>query len=389
MKNIITQCLFMSKNHLTLFVILWFSLFPIDATANEVVFIDGIRYLLYSDNKTAITCSEYDGNDPRAPQNNNYSGAVVIPSFVTYNNETYTVIGIGGCSFSFSKVTSVDIPETVKTIGNWAFWNCQELISINIPNSVTQIEQYAFRSTGLTTVTLPENLTEISSGLFSGCRNLISIAIPNGVTAIKDYAFDSCSSLMSISLPNSLINIGDFAFWKCSSLPNINIPDKVESIGKEAFYECVSAESIVIPDATKKITDSAFQECKNVKTINIGKGIKLILNWAFANIDKLTEMKVYAEVVPEIKADAFDGTDIDKATLFVKDELVNSYKNAPVWKNFGNIIGITGTTGIDKILIDNPSAEIYYIDGRRLDQPKRGLNIVRTDKGVKKVIVRK
>ena len=172
-------------------------------------------------------------------------------------------------------------------------------------------------------------------------------------------------------------------------MPNINIPDKVESIGKEAFYECVSAESIVIPDATKKITDSAFSGCKNVKTINIGKGIKLILNWAFANIDKLTEVTVYAEVVPEIKADAFDGTDIGKATLFVKDELVDSYKTAPVWKNFGNIIGLTETTGIDKILIDNPSAEIYYIDGRRLDQPKRGLNIVRTDKGVKKVIVRK
>jgi hypothetical protein len=95
-----------------------------------------------------------------------------------------------------------------------------------------------------------------------------------------------------------------------------------------------------------------------------------------------------AESVPEIETDAFGGTEIEKATLVVKDELVNSYKTAEVWKNFGSIIGQTEATDIDGIFTDNPSAVIYSIDGRRLDKVQKGLNVIRTEKGVKKVVVR-
>ena len=92
--------------------------------------------------------------------------------------------------------------------------------------------------------------------------------------------------------------------------------------------------------------------------------------------------------MPEIEADAFEGTEIDKATLIVRDELVNSYKTAEVWKNFGSVIGFTEATGVDGVFVDNPSAIIYSIDGRRLDKVQKGMNVIRTEKGVKKVVVR-
>ena len=110
------------------------------------------------------------------------------------------------------------IPNSVTSIGKWAFYDCNGLTSVTIGNSVTSIGDYAFRD----------------------CSSLISLRIPDSVTSIRNYAFYGCKNLTSITIPNSVTSIGYGAFIYCSSLKSITIPDSVTSIGESAFKYCDS-----------------------------------------------------------------------------------------------------------------------------------------------------
>ena len=157
-----------------------------------------------------------------------------------------SVTSIGDYAFhGCSSLTSVAIGNSVTSIGEWAFYDCSSLTSVTIPNSVTSIEYQAFsRCSSLTSVTIGNSVTSIGDWAFRGCSSLTSITIPNSVTSIGDWAFSDCSSLTSITIPNSVTSIGESAFSGCSSLPSIVIPNSVTTIGSSAFYQCSSLTSI-------------------------------------------------------------------------------------------------------------------------------------------------
>ena len=111
-----------------------------------------------------------------------YSGAVHIPSTVTYNGNTFEVTSIGNNAFYDCNLTSINIPNSVTSIGEYAFTGCSALTSINIPNSVTSIGNNAFER----------------------CSGLISLTIPESVTSIGDYAFYNCSQLNEITCLNPI-----------------------------------------------------------------------------------------------------------------------------------------------------------------------------------------
>ncbi len=95
----------------------------------------------------------------------------------------------------------------------------------------------------LTKIVIPENhkgkkVSTITNRAFYGCDNVKTIVIPNSVTSIGEYAFGSCSNLTSIVIPNNVTSIGDAAFYNCSNLTSIEIPNSVTSIGGWAFYGC-------------------------------------------------------------------------------------------------------------------------------------------------------
>ena len=135
--------------------------------------------------------------------------------------------------------SSYVIPDSVTSIGDWAFYDCESLTSITIPCSVTSIGDHAFYyCTSLTSITILEGVTSIGSWAFYNCESLTSITIPDSVTSIDDYAFNGCTSLTSITIPDSVTSIGNHAFYNCTSLTSITIPDSVTSIDDSAFGLC-------------------------------------------------------------------------------------------------------------------------------------------------------
>lgn len=132
------------------------------------------------------------------------------------------------------------IKEGTKVICNEAFSRCESLTSINIPDSVTSIGDSAFRwCKTLTGINIQDSVTSIGNSAFYGCRSLTSINIPDSVTSIGDSTFLLCGSLTSINIPGSVTSIGNRAFYGCCSLTCINIPDSVTSIGDIAFIGCI------------------------------------------------------------------------------------------------------------------------------------------------------
>lgn len=153
----------------------------------------------------------------------------------------------------------VVIPNSVTSIGEFAFYHCTNLTSIMIPDSVTSIDEHAFAlCSALESITIPDSVPEIGDGAFFGCTGLTSVTIGNGVTSIGGGAFANCYKLTSITIPNSVTSIGDHAFYRCKGLTSVTIPDSVTSIGDHAFDHCPKLNNVIIPDSVKSIGEEAF-----------------------------------------------------------------------------------------------------------------------------------
>ena len=245
-----------------------------------------------------------------------YSGSIIIPSTITVKGTTYSVVGIEQNAFSGSSVTSVTIPNSVKTIGANAFSNsgltsipqfpesitsipigcfsyCSRLTSITIPNSVTSIGEMAFyQCSNLTSVTIPNTVTNIDDGAFRDCSSLISFTFPHMVTIIPYECFRGCSNLTSVIIPNSVTSIGEMAFMYCSKLSSVAIPNAVTSIGKSAFEFCSSLTSVIMGNSIKTIGGSAFYGCSSLTSITIPGTITDIPSCCFSGCCNLTSVTV-------------------------------------------------------------------------------------------------
>ena len=181
-----------------------------------------------------------------------------------------------------SSVKTVVIPDSVTSIGRWAFGYCESLTSVTIPDSVTSIGDEAFNNcTRLTSITVKEGNPKYSSDeygvLFNKDKTLLiqypignkrtSYTIPDSVTSIGDWAFAQCTGLTSVTIGNSVTSIGSSAFSMCVSLTSVTIPDSVTSIGNGAFYFCTSLTRVTIPDSVTSIGDNAFISCTSLTDV--------------------------------------------------------------------------------------------------------------------------
>ena len=214
--------------------------------------------------------------------------------FFPYNkSDSYeipdSVTSIGNWAFkNCSSLTNITIPNSVTSIGERAFSECANFTSITIPDSVTSIGEGAFSSCSLTSITIPDSVTSISNETFSNCYKLTDIIIPNSVTSIGNRAFYACDNLTNITIPNSVTSIGFGAFRYCIRLANITISNSVTSIYLETFYSCSSLTSIIIPDSVTSIGNKAFYGCTNLTSITIPKSVTSIGDYTFTDCNNLT-----------------------------------------------------------------------------------------------------
>ena len=152
-----------------------------------------------------------------------------------------------------------------------AFKEHAEMTQVYIPDSVTNIGEYAFaKSRALKSVVVPDSVTTLGIGVFQSCSSLEGAVLPKGLTTIPYNTFANCSSLKSIEIPAGVTVIDTDAFYGCSALKSVVIPDGAELIASTAFYGCYSLESITIPASVKKLGKSVFRG--NTKMENIYYG---------------------------------------------------------------------------------------------------------------------
>jgi hypothetical protein len=194
---------------------------------------------------------------------------------------------------SGNEVTELVIPDSVTSIGDYAFYNCTSLASVVMGDSVTSIGSYAFENcTSLASVVIGDSVTSIGYAAFYDCTSLTSIEIPDSVTSIGDYAFYDCTSLASVVIGDSVTSIGSYAFYDCTSLASVVIPDSATSIGSYAFSDCTSLTSIEIPDSVTSIGESVFHNCTSLTSIEIPDSVTSIDYYAFSDCTSLTSIEI-------------------------------------------------------------------------------------------------
>ena len=177
---------------------------------------------------------------------------------------------------------SIVIPDSVTSIGDYAFYYCSRLTNITLPENATSIGHGAFGyCESLTNIIIPDGVTSIGDEAFNSCKSLTSIVIPNSVTSIGNKAFSFCDNLTSVVIPDSITSIEAYAFWNCSKLTNIILPESITRIGHSAFYGCDSLKSITIPEGVTRIGRDAFKYCDSLKSIVIPNSVKNIYSGAF------------------------------------------------------------------------------------------------------------
>ena len=233
---------------------------------------------------------------------------------------------IGNEAFAWCEaLTSITLPQGVKSIGNRAFSSCHALTSITLPQGVKSIGDKAFSCCkSLTSITLPQGVENIGHNPFMGCNNLSSVVcrsphfkvivkmlltsdekrlisywgkkkvvtVPQGVESIGNEAFYECKALTSITLPQGVKSIGDGAFYECHALTSITLPQGVESIGDEAFSCCHALTSITVPQGVESIGDEAFSCCDALTSITLPQGVESIGNKAFAGCVALRSIRI-------------------------------------------------------------------------------------------------
>ena len=336
---------------------------------------------------------------------------IKYPEGKTDNSYTIpnSVTSIGSWAFyNCTSLTSVTIPDSVTSIGSYAFEVCTSLTSVTIPDSVTSIENMAFHyCTSLASVTIGNSVTSIGHMVFDYCNSLTEIkvakdnknygseegvlfnkdkteiikypegktdnsyTIPNSVTSIEDYAFYYCKSLTSIEIPDSVTSIGAGAFYNCKSLTSIEIPDSVTSIEWDAFRACTSLTSIVIPDSVTSIGESAFESCTSLASIEIPNSVTSIKYRAFYYCTSLASIEI-PNSVTSIGWDAFkDCKSLTK--LYIPKTIIQMGKDI-----------VDGDNDINVYVTSNSYAKTYVEENKikyQIDDIAPTVNVERLQKG--------
>lgn len=306
--------------HLKLIFVTVLLLYVVAASAETVV-VNGVTYDVIKKVKEAkVIAGE-----------TKYTGDVVIPSIIEYDGGTYSVTSIGDYAFyDCSNLVSVEISNTIRNIGVSAFEDCKGLKEISIPESVVVVSKDAFAGcSGLGEIVIPGSVVSLGDGAFAGCTSLKSAIIPgmlqyvgsssfsgctalvdviicDGISNVSNYMFDNCSQLENLTIGNGVASIGTCAFRNCMALKGVRIPGSVTEIAGEAFVDCWALESVVFENCAVVIGDNAFRRCVGLKDLFLGDSVEVIGVAAFSGCS-LLESVVIPNSVVGVYSFAFSG----------------------------------------------------------------------------------
>lgn len=332
-------------------IVLLASSIPVFAYDIEV---DGIYYNIIDEEAAEVTSGAY-------------SGKVVIPASITYESREIPVVSIGNNAFYWcDNITNIEIPASVTSFGESAFAWCKGLASIEIPNSVTSIGNFAFSGcSAITGIVIPESVISLGEFAFSRCSSLASVEIPASLTSLENGVFSHCSSLPSIEIPGSIISIGEEVFYECRGLTHIEIPNSVISIGPYAFENCNRLSSIELPNSVLSVGGYAFSLCSSLTNVTIGENITEIGRNAFESCESIKEITVYAIEPPTAYENCFESIIYEKSCLYVPQESIIAYKMLNPWSKFSNIEYIPAPdSGVEGMEINiNHVVDIFSLQG--------------------------
>ena len=270
---------------------------------------------------------------------------VDISEYISINRSKYKCTGISKEAFQDCKnLITVNIPSSITAIGKDVFDGCDALQKVNIkdleawckipfPNEYSNPLYYAghlfLDGVEVKNLSIPNSISNINDYAFVGCEGLTEVTIPNGVMGIGDEAFSGCKNMTKVSIPNSVSKIGDNAFYDCSRLQKVQIedmnawwkisfanrdsnplyyarhlylddseikevtiPNNVTEIGPYVISNCNSLTEVTIPNSVKKICDGAFENCSSLEKVNIGNGVTEIGYSVFSNCSSLKEITI-------------------------------------------------------------------------------------------------
>lgn len=228
--------------------------------------VDGIYYYKISDTKVAVTYGKKESNTYNS---SNIGTDVVIPKFVETGGEKYIVTAIGTKAFCECGISTITLPESITTIGDWAFLWCDKLEKVNIPEGVVSIGRQAFEGCAIESIHIPDEVKYLDDYAFRNCKKLHTITGLSGVTSIGKETFSGCESLNSIIIPSGVKFIPEKCFANCSQLKSLTISEGIECIYLEAFSHCDALTSVHIPSSLRLISYDAFAYCRNLIEITV------------------------------------------------------------------------------------------------------------------------
>ena len=242
--------------------------------------VDGLYYRIIdqANKKVAVTQGDMKAR-----------GSITIPETVNNGDLIYEVTQIDGETFyNCEDITSLNISNSVTMIGAYLCCNCIALKSVTIGNGLKEISRFAFYGcSDLERVTFGSKIETIGESAFGYCKNLSSILINDNLVTIGESAFEFCSSLTSFTIGSRVRLLSKWAFRECQNLSDVKINNGITTIGDEAFESCVELENVSIPNSVLEMGSYVFKNCKSLSNVKIGNGVVTIPRYAFADCERL------------------------------------------------------------------------------------------------------
>lgn len=223
------------------------------------------------------------------------------------------------------------MPTHLKTIGNSAFYDCDELRNIFIPEGVKSIPSDCFAMcNSLARADLPAQLEQINNGAFYECA-LVSHSIPGTVKTIGGSAYRYNYSLTDLTLGEGIETINDYAFNNCRSLDNLTTPHSLRTINEYGFSGCWSLVNLNLQEGLESIRNYAFSSCSSLEEVTLPSTLLNLYTIPFYNDPKLTRIISKAIIPPTLKGNVPTTENNATLELIVPDWSIADYMTTPGW----------------------------------------------------------